>query len=70
MKKTGAIRAVEISINIVLAISVIFGIYLFVTSFSHGLSESDRAARASLGGIVPMVAIMIQRLFSFIIRDK
>lgn len=70
MSKEPIIRSSGILLNSILLVSVALGVYLFVTSFSNELNDNEKSLRASLAGIIPISALIIQRLFSFLTKRK
>ncbi|WP_154667561.1 hypothetical protein [Niveispirillum irakense] len=68
--KIETIKNIRIFLNVLLVISVVTGFGLFLLSFSPEMTPKQSSSLASLGGIVPSTALLIERFFFFVFKKK
>jgi len=70
MKQAKKSNYLELILNASLIVSVAVGACLFAISFSQKLSPGESGVAASLAGVIPMTAILIQRAILFLASKK
>jgi hypothetical protein len=70
MKRAQIPAIIRTALNVLLTLSVLYGLWLLVTSFLGNLSENDRVDRVALAGVVPTTMVIIQRLIEYILKGR
>ncbi len=70
MKKINSDRLMRFGSIAFIALAVVVGVYLYVSSFSSHLSAAEQSRRASLGGLIPVAALLIERLAMFLLKKR
>jgi preprotein translocase subunit SecG len=59
-----------ITMNTIFVISLVIGLLLFVRSTGAGISDQESAASASLGGVIPATALLLNRLVAHFLKHQ
>lgn len=56
--------------NFLLTVAVLIGIGLFAWSFDPNMDEKRSASLASIGGLIPLTALFVERIFTLAFGRK